>query len=346
MKYFWAFFGWVWKRKVFFAVMLSSAVFFFAILFPFSDLSDVVTTTVARATGNQVYVQFDELNLHIVPQPAISATKLSVETALPPLEAQWAKITPSLFSALMSLPTMISAAGGNAEAAASLGSKLGATIDAEGILGGDIELRLRSGSKTEGGRDRSRISLAVDKVNLGDVQKWSDLPVEMSGIASLTTDVQMTTDLAEQPDGDYNIQISKFALPASTVPTPMGPLNVPTITLANVVLKGKLSNGTLMIDEGSFGQAKDPIFGRIKGSIGMRLQQQGPSVFPMFGSYNLTVDLNTTQMIEKDLGIAFILLGPAKTPAPGGGARYLFRASGQGLGMNAAPPSITRLSAF
>jgi hypothetical protein len=349
MNQVWAFFGWLWSKKLFFLIAFSSAVFFFILFFPFSDLSDVVTTAVARATGNQVYVQFETLDLHVIPVPAISATRLSVETSLPPLEAKWAKFTPGIFSALTSIPTILSAARGDADAAKALGTKIGATISAEGILGGDIDLKLRSGSKSEQGRERSRISLAVDKLNLTEVQKWADISVKMGGQVSVETDVQMTPDMQEQPDGEFNVRINKFNLPAGTVMVPMGeaqlPVNLPTITLANVVLRGRLTGGNLIIEEGTFGNAKDPLFGKIKGTMGMRLQAQGPAVFPLFGSYNLAVDLNTTAPIEKDLGFVFLPLGSAKSAAPGGGARYLFRATGQGVGM-AYVPSITRINSF
>lgn len=349
MIYFWAFLGWLWSKKLFFAATFVSAILFFVLMFPFSDLSDVVTNTVSRATGGQVYLQLETLNFHVVPQPSISATGVSVETSYPPLQASWAKFTPSLFSLLTSLPTMVSAARGDADAARALPSKIGMSFAAEGLLGGDVDVSLRSGSKTERGQERSRLSLSLDKINLAEVQKWSDLSMKLSGTLTAATDIQMTSDMSEQPEGEYDIRVAKFALPASTVMIPMGeanlPVNVPTITLQNVVLRGRLVGGNLMIEEGTFGQNKDPIFGRIKGSLGMRLQAQGASVFPMFGSYNLTVDLNTTQLIEKDLGFAFLTLGNVKSPTPGGGARYLFRAQGQGIGM-AYVPNISRVSSF
>ena len=55
--------GWLWRRKIFIGVTLASALFFFVWFFPFSDLSQFVTTAIARATGNQVYVQFESMDL-------------------------------------------------------------------------------------------------------------------------------------------------------------------------------------------------------------------------------------------------------------------------------------------
>ena len=330
--------GWIWRKKAFFAVMLASAVLFFVWFFPFSDLGQFVTTTVARATGNQVYAQFKELDVHLIPTPAVSATEVSIETGLPPFEAKWAKFTPSLLSALLNIRTLMNA-GSDPAASRAMLTKLGMDLDLEGVFGGEIDLSISPGKKSDSGTERSRVSLVVDELNLGEVQDWADLPVKMQGKANFETDMQISPEFAEQPEGDYSLTISKFNLPASTVDTPMGPLNLPTLTLANVVLKGRMIGGNLMIEEGQFGSSSDPIYGRIKGQLGLRFAPGAP---PMLGSYNLTVDLNASRAIEKDIGIAFILFDSAKT-ATSTGSRYLFRAMGNGPG---GVPNITRLSSF
>lgn len=350
MKYFWMVFFWIWARKVFFGLTLISALFFFALFFPFSDLSDAVTSAISRGTNNQIYLQADKINIHLIPVPALSATNLSVETTLPRIEAKWAKVTPSLFSVLFNLPTVIKASRGDAEASRALMSRIGIGVDAEGILGGDLTMRLRSGSKSEQGRERSRVSLAVDGVSLKDVQQWADVNVPMNGKASVDTDIAYVPDFQEQPEGEFEMTIEKFNIPASTISIPMGeasfPLSVPNITLANVRFKGRLVGGNLIIEEGVFGQNKDPLYGRIKGQMGLMMQAAGPNIVPIFGSYSLNVELNTTASIQKDLGFAFMLLDSAKEATGGGAARYLFRASGQGVGINYPPPQITRVNSF
>ncbi|NJL26294.1 MAG: type II secretion system protein GspN [Calothrix sp. SM1_5_4] len=295
--------GWIWSQMPFFLALGLAALFFFVWSFPFSDLSDVATNAVAKATDNKVYVQFESLDIHLIPQPAVSATNLSVETALPPLQAKWAKVTPSLVSLITELPSLIKAARGDQAAAQAVSSRIGVSISAEEIFGGDIDLSIKPGSKSEGGKERSRVSLAIEKVNLAEVQKWSDLPMKMQGRADVHTNVQLSFNMQEQPEGEYEIRISKFALPASTIMVPMNganlPVNIPTVTLASVLLRGRLVGGNLIIEEGTFGQNKDPLFGRIKGSLGLRFQTMRSSITPIFGSYNLTVDLNTTAPIEK-----------------------------------------------
>jgi type II secretion system protein N len=343
-------FGWLWRNKLFLGVIVFSTFLFTLWNFPFNDLSDAVTSAVSRATGNQVYVQAEQLNIHLIPQPAVSANNLHVETTMPPIEAKWAKVTPGLFSILFSMPTIIKAASGNPEAGQALGSKLSVDVDAEGVLGGDVSLSMGAGKKGESGKERSRVVLKVDEVNLKDVGQWADLPVNLQGRLELATDMQFSPDMQEQPDGDFELRMSKFNMPAGTVNVPMGeaslPISLPALSLQNVTFKGRMAGGNLIIEEGLFGQSKDPLFGRIKGNINMRLYPTPQGVVPQFGQYNLTVDLNTNATVQKELGFAFLLLDSAKDPQAGGGAKYLFRASGQGLGMMAGPPSITRVSSF
>ena len=332
------------------ALFLASTFLFLLFLFPFSDLSDLVTSAVARATGNQVYIQAESLDLHLVPQPAVSASNLSVETSLPAIEAKWAKVTPGIFSTLLNIGTFMKAANGDPEASRAAMSKLSLSVDAEGVWGGDVGASLRPGKRSEQGKDMSRLSLAVEKIDLSQVQRWAELPLRIQGQASLDTDMQMAFDFSEQPEGDFSLKVNKFALPASTVSIPMGegasfPLNIPSLTLANVILKGRLVGGNLVIEEGVFGKAGEALSGRIKGQMGLRLQPMGNSVTPIFSAYNLTVDLNTSSEIQKELGFAFLPLDSAKTPTGAGGARYLFRATGQGVGM-AFVPQITRVETF
>ncbi len=345
MKYVNIAFGWVWRRKVFFGTMLASAVLFFVWIFPFSDLSQLVTTQVAQATNNQIYVQSETLDLHLLPTPAISAAALSIETTLPPLEAKWAKVTPSLFSVLFNIRSLMKMQTEPEVGRAAL-ARVGISIDAEDVLGADVDLSMGPGKKSDSGKERSRVSLAIENLNLGRVQDWADLPVKMQGTAALETDVLFSPDFQEQPDGEILLKVSKFNLPASTVMVPMEgasmPVNLPALTLANVVVKGRMAGGQLIIEEGTFGQSSDPLNGRIKGQLGLRLQPAGTGVYPVLGSYNLTVDLNATRAIQKEIGIAFLLFDSAKTDTPSG-FRYLFRAQGNGM---AGMPSITRLTSF
>lgn len=345
MNYVAKFASWLWRKKFFFGVVLTSALLFFIWIFPFSDLSQMMTTMVAQGTGNQVYVQTETLDLHFLPTPAVSATGLSIETSLPPVEAKWAKFTPGLLSALFNIRTMMKA-GSDPAASQALMTSLSFGLDAEDVLGADIDFSMRPGKKSESGVERSKISVAMENLDLGRVQDWADLPVKFKGHADFETEMNIAPGFQEQPDGEFTLKVSKFNLPAATVMIPMGeasmPLNLPTLTLQNVVLKGRMTNGQLVIEDGTFGQASDPVHGRIKGQLGLRLQPAGGQVIPILGAYTLTVDLNASKAVQKEIGIAFLLFDSAKTESPTG-FRYLFRAQGSGM---AGVPSITRLGSF
>ena len=338
----------IWDNKLFVALTIGFTLLFTVWLFPFNDLSDAVTSAVAKGTNNQIYIQAGQLNIHLLPKPAISANDLKLETALPPIEAKWAKVTPGLFSILFSLPTVIKAANGNPEAGRELSSKISLSINAEGIFGGEASLDVGSGKKGESGVARSRVSMALDEINLKDVQRWADLSVNLQGRANFATDMQFSPDFQEQPEGDYELRVAKFVMPAGTVQVPMQgavfPVNLPTLTLANVTLKGRMAPGKFIIEEGMFGQSQDPIYGRIKGQFDVRIQQQMGSIQPSFGEYSLTVDLATSAEIQRDktLAIAFAPIEGAKTATSGGGAKYTFKASG----LLGAYPNITRIDSF
>ena len=59
-------FNLIFKHKFKFVLMVFSALIFTFLLFPFDDLGDLVTAQVAKLTNNQVYVQFDRMNVGIL----------------------------------------------------------------------------------------------------------------------------------------------------------------------------------------------------------------------------------------------------------------------------------------
>ncbi len=336
MRYINAFFGWMWRRKLFLTTIVASSMLFALWSFPFNDLSDAVTSAVSRFTGNQVYLQAQQLNIHLIPQPAVSADNLTVETTLPPVAATWAKITPGIFSIVFNLSSVIKAIRGDAEASRNLLSRIDLNVDAEGVWGGDVAIAKSS----------TRITLNVEEVNLKDLGEWAELPMSLQGRANFATDIRVSADL--QPEGDYELKIAKFVMPAATVNVPMQgavlPVSLPTLTLADVTLKGRMVDGKFFIEEGMFGKSQDPVYGRIKGQLDIRLMQQQGTLVPQFGEYSLSVDLTTSPEIQKDktLALAFIPLENAKDATSGGGAKYLFKATGVLGGF----PSITRTSTF
>lgn len=347
MSYVNAFFGWVWRKKIFFLVVFSSALFFFVFTFPFGDLSTAVTSAVAKSSGNQVYVQFEDLDLSIMPAPAAAASGVSADLlSLPTLSIEYLKLRPAWFAMLFSPLRILKAMRGDMESQMYAGLLALAHVRADGILGGNINMDI-SPDKVEDGSVTTRTELEIESLDLSKMQDWAELPIKMQGKASADIQMKINPSMREQPEGEFSLSVSKFSLPASTVMIPMGegasmPMNFPSLSLANVLFRGRLVGGNLIIEEGVFGKAGDPIYGRIKGQIGLRLMAMGPQVVPQFGNYNLSVDLNSTAAIEKEIGIAFLLFQSAKS-GTANGSRYLFKAEGSGMG---GVPRITRVTTF
>ncbi len=342
MAYVNAFFGWMWRKKGFFALVLASAVLFLVLIFPFGDLSDAVTSVIARNSNNAVYLQFDDLDLSVIPAPAVAATGVSADLlTLPTLTIQYLKLRPAYLSMLFSPLKLFKAARGDMESAMYAGVLALAHVRADGILGGDVNLDL-SPEKAEQGALTTRADIEVDELDLNRLQEWSALPVKLQGKLSADVGLKVNTSMQEQPEGEFTLKVAKFVLPSGPVNTMAGPINLPTVSMANVLFRGRLVGGRLLLEEGTFGQKGEPVHGRIKGEMAVRFIPAGNGqVTPAIGNYNLTADLNMTTMFEKELGFAF-LLDNYKTPGQGGN-RYLMRIQGTDF---YNPPAITRVSNF
>jgi|GEM_PF-1338364 len=342
MAYVNAAFGWLWRKKGFFSLVLLSAVLFFVLIFPFGDLSDAVTSVIARNTNNQVYLQFDDLELSVIPAPAAAATGVNADLlAFPTLSIKYLKLRPAYLSLLMSPLKLVKAARGDLESAMYAAVLALAHVRADGILGGDVDLDL-SPEKAEQGAVTTHADIEIDQLDLNRLQEWSALPLKMTGKLSADLGLRLNTAMHEQPEGEFSVKIAKFTLPAGPLMTQMGPINLPTVSMNNVLFRGRLVGGKLILEDGTFGQAGEAAHGRVKGDLALRLMPTGGGqIVPQMGQYNFTVDLNMTNNFEKELGFAF-LLESYKTPVQGGN-RYLMRIQGNDF-LN--PPVITRVSSF
>jgi type II secretion system protein N len=338
MAYVNAFFGWVWRKKVFFGIVLLSAILLFVVIFPFGDLSDAVTSQVAHNTSNQVYLQMDDLKLDVIPAPGVNAKGVNADLfTFPTLSIKDLVLRPAYLSLIFSPIKLVKAARGDLESAMYLATLALAHVRANGILGGNVDLDLAP-EKADQGAVTTRADVEIESVDLSRAGDWAALPVKLKGKISADLGLRVNTAMQEQPEGEFSVKVANFELPAGPVMTQMGPINLPTVQMKNVLFRGRLTNGNLMLEEGTFGQAGEPAHGKMKGQIALRIV---PGAGAQVGQYNLTVDLNLTSAFEKELGFAF-LLENYKTPGAGGN-RYLMRIQGTDM---ANPPLITRVSSF
>ena len=327
------------------AVCLASALLFFTWKFPFSDLADLVTTVVSTATQNSVYVQFETLDVGLFPGPSVSGTGVQLEAAnLAPIQAKYVKVAPSLLDLIANMGTAMSAARNNVEAQQKLVSAIGVSVKAEDLLGADVDLQVKPGGKNDQGAQKTKIYLDMESLNLSEVPRVMDLPIQMTGQADFTSSMVAYMNFEEQPEGDVELKAKSVKLPPSTVPTMMGPLNLPAIAMNDVVFKGRLVAGVLQIEEATLGSGKDAVKGRVKGRLGLRIDKSPRGgLIPNLGEYELKVDLQVSPAGEKDFGLLLGLLSSYRSAAPGGGSRYLLQVKAARMGY---PPEMTQISSF
>ncbi len=304
-----------------FLLTFTLTIWFMVLLFPFNDLNDTVTNQVSKLTNNQVFLQFDKMNFNPF-SSTLSFEKVFVETPqISTISTEELSVSPSL--------------------AALIARKPGGTIKAQGFLKGDVEINLKPLPKSENGIEKSRIEIAGRNINLKDLRELAGLSLPIKGKLQFNSVGIADLALAEQPDVDLSMIIQNFELPPSSVSLQdMGRINLPEIKLGQVELKGKLAAGKFVIETGKVGTAKDDFSGDIKGDMGLTFQNMNGQIVPIFGSYNISLDLKTNRAFKERAKFFLSFLDGYKTDTPNGGAAYKFKVSAAAAGM---PPQFTPL---
>jgi len=302
---------------------LVSSLLFLVFMFPYDDLSEVISAEVSRLSANQVFLQFDNLGLQVVPFPALAIENVTVEsTQFPSLEASRLALAPSILGYITFRP----------------GYKVGAT----GLWDGDAQLNFKTGSKNSQGARMDYIELEIDKIDLSKMAEMAGFPIRVQGKASADIDGKFDAAFAAQPEGDIQVFLNEPRFSPGSIPTQMGPLSLPGLSWKDVVVKGRLVNSKFLIDEFRLGESKDLLNGTVKGEIELRIQPSGAGhISPQFGSYNLIVDLYVNSRLEKDLSAPLIFLSNFKSPTTTG-SRFRFQLSAARMGV---PPTISAATA-
>ena len=303
------------KGKLF--VMVLSSLLFILVLFPFDDLSDLISSQVSKLTNNSLYVQFDRLKMSIFPTPGVRMDQVYIESVrMPSLSADELVITPSISGLIQQKPY--------------------GQISAKGFLKGDVELQMGKGTRTENGVERQRIEISAKKVALNDLRALGNLPIMLKGQVNIEGTALADLTFQEQPDVDLDLTINQFELPPSNVNTPMGPLTLPDLKLSTVELKGRLAAGRFIIETGTIGKPGDELYGTIKGNIGITIINQGGRFGQQIGAYNFEIDLKTKKSFQDRAALFLSFIDGYKTPTADG-AQFKFKVSATNPMM---PPSI------
>lgn len=314
------FFSFLGSHKWKFVLMIFSTVVFVILLFPFGDLADLITAQVSKMTGNQVYLQFDDMRMSAFPQPGVAFDQVYVQgSSFPALKAQELVFTPSIMSLISQKPA------GN--------------VLARGFLKGQIKASISPGAKSESGVERQKMTLKAEQLSLAELKTLLNLPVSLKGNLNIDTSALADLTFREQPDMDLIVKIDRFELPPSNVQTMMGPLTLPDLKLSAVELKGRLSAGRFIIEEGIIGRATDEINGTVKGNLGLEIQNRGNGFAPVIGGYNFDIDLKIKKSFEQKGSLFLSFIDQYKTALPDG-SRYAFKLSAANPMM---PPSFGAL---
>jgi len=293
------------KGKIF--VMVCSALVFLFFLFPFDDLSDLISSQVSRLSNNSVYLQFERLKMSLFPQPGVKMDAVYIESArTPAISAQELVITPSVSGLIQQKPY--------------------GHVSAKGLLKGDVDVQVSKGARTENGVERHRIEVKAAKVSLQDLRELANLPVLLKGQLNLETTALADLTFQEQPDVEVDMTINKFELPPSNINTQMGPLPLPDLKLSSVELKGRLAAGRFVIETGTIGKPGDELYGTIKGNIGLNIINRGGFFSQQIGAYNFEIDLKARRSFQDRAALFLGFIDKYKTPTSEG-AQYKFKIS-------------------
>jgi type II secretion system protein N len=311
---------WIWQKKLHFFLGFVSALIVAFLVFPYDDLSDLVSAQVSAQTRNTVYVQFERLKLSLFPQAGAQLEQVFVESLFLPagIHAQEITVTPALRALISQKPY--------------------GHVTAKGLFKGDVDIRLGSGGTSERGNEMKRLDITAERMQLQELRQLARLPGLIRGRLDLSASGILDSSFAEQPDMEVNIKIAQLDVPPLNIAIPQfgGDITLPELKISAVELKGRLANGRFMIENIKLGGANgDDLQGSVKGSLGMNLRNVGGAPSPEFSNYTFDIDLQASPSFQERARLYLSFIEPYKEAN-----RYRFKVSGANFGGN---PSFNKL---
>lgn len=306
-------------HKMKFLILFLGIVVFTVVFFPFSDLSDAITSEVSAQTNNQVYLQFDELSLGFAPQLALKMQNVLLEGPALPLE-----IT---LKNLMVAPSLLSL----------IRQQIGGKVVAEGLYNGEVVLNVSKSNKLQA-PESLWADFIYEGFDLKDftkaLQKTQGFPFTATGSGQIKATIDVDPTIKQQPDGTVEVTLNKPQIPTFTISNPQtGEIPLPAMSFEKVVLKGRLKDGKIIISDSILGTNKDDLFIKISGELNLQLAPGFQQVAVSF--YNLALDITIKEAFQNQMGKTYMalldgFLGKFKS---GGTAqtRYAFRIEGRGF---------------
>ncbi len=315
--------------------VLAFALLFTILIFPYDDLADVATTKISQMTNNNVYLQFDTLELGFFP-PGVSMDNVAIETpTLPSIKASHLAVSPWLAGMLL--------------------GKQGAAVDAQSLFGGAVAADYRDGEKVKSGERAKNIAVDAKGLKLPALSTFLRdsglLTLLLQGTADLSTQLMIDPSFETQPNGEVGLKVDNLTLPSQTLQVTMAPgsppmpLPVPELKLGVTKLNAKMQDGSLQIADLAFGN-DSTLSGRVSGQMAVSFHKTNIGVQPTVGTYDLKVNLKLPKEFvaaneKAGLSLAFAMLPPAARKDTAKGTELAFRIQPPGPGQGV--PQITSL---
>lgn len=299
----------IFSHKKKYLITVLAFIFFVALFFPYQDLGDLATSWISKGTQNQVYLTVSNLSPSIFPNLSLSAEDLTVETPqFPAVSVKEIQVQPSWGALITQKPD--------------------GKLIARGLFRGDVEIDVRPGKKTEAGNPTHSLNLTAQHLSLAELQKIARLPMMLKGQAQLKLNGTADPSFQDQPDFDIDLHVDKFELPAGAIETQLGPVQLPQIRLSQVELKGRLSAGRFQIEKALAGKNGDDLFANIKGGLNFQVQNRGNQMVPVFGAYQLDIDLSLQKNLYDKISAFLVPLDNHRISAEGASVyQYKFKVS-------------------
>lgn len=312
------------KLKIFAFFILSFV--FTLILFPFDDLTDFMTSKIAAATNNQVYVQSDSMSLSINSGLGVRLYSVLLQAmSFPPLHLESIVIAPSITSLLKGAP--------------------GAQVHIEDLFKSDLHLSLESGEKTKAGATIQVVNLEAEGLALQALSKYLKeaglMDFSLQGSLQLLSNFNIDPSFVEPPQAHFDINLANFVFNSYSLNLNGFAVELPTLKLKKSKAKLKLAENRLQVEELTLGDAQDELQLKLKGDIGLQLAPGGIGV--QAGAYNFLVDLTVQPIFQKQNGAMFILIDNFKKVQANGSLKYTFKASAPYI---QAPAQMSPLAQF
>lgn len=270
---------------------------FVVLLFPFSYLSNYLTTAVAKATRNQVFIKSEDINLSLFPSLGVELKNVELETLqVPKLQAQRLIISPGFFSLIKSIPKFSKLKPGEATPIPNINVRL------YDFLGSNTTAQLINKD------DKKQIFLKTQKLNLKKLKSLNLLPIQILGELNLNLESLIDLSFKDQPEGDISINITQLTIPKTNIPVPsLGSIPTPKLVLNDVNIKGRISGGRLIIEQAQMGKSTDALNLKLKGQFDLSIlpTPRGPQV--QWGAYTVQTIINIRPQLANELFLTTLL---------------------------------------